>query len=87
MRNIGKNSSYDVLRGIYESGVPVGQSVNRFLMQDLMAIGGMPQAVDAYISRASFSEIDFVKRRIIDLYENDFYRIDPSGMILLQSPG
>ncbi len=31
---IGKSSSYDVLRGIYEAGVPVGQSVNRSLMRD-----------------------------------------------------
>ena len=46
-----------------------------------MAIGGMPQAVEAYLEGRSFSEIDAVKRSIIDLYEADFKKIDSSGRI------
>lgn len=46
-------------------------------MRDLriyMAVGGMPQAVEAYEAGKNFSEIDMVKRQIITLYEEDFKR-------------
>jgi predicted AAA+ superfamily ATPase len=46
-----------------------------------MAVGGMPQAVKAFVEGRSFSEIDKVKRSIIQLYEDDFRKIDPSGRI------
>lgn len=78
----GKN--YSLIKTIFETGKPIGQDINRKLMRDLriyMAVGGMPQAVEAYIDGKSFSEIDTVKRQIIKLYEDDFKRIDSSGMI------
>ena len=78
------NNSYDVLRSLYNSGKSSGQQVNRKLMRDFriyMAVGGMPQAVEAYIQGKSFNEIDLVKRSIIQLYEDDFKKIDPSGKI------
>jgi predicted AAA+ superfamily ATPase len=46
-----------------------------------MAVGGMPQAVKAYVDGASLSEVDFIKREIISLYEDDFKKIDSSGRI------
>ena len=46
-----------------------------------MAVGGMPQAVEAYVEGKNFSEIDMVKRQIISLYEDDFKKIDASGRI------
>ena len=46
-----------------------------------MAVGGMPQAVEAYREGKNFSEIDMVKRQIISLYEDDFKKIDASGRI------
>lgn len=46
-----------------------------------MAVGGMPQAVDAYVKGNNFAMIDQVKRQIIGLYEDDFKKIDPSGKI------
>ncbi|MCF0243119.1 MAG: ATP-binding protein [Treponema sp.] len=75
---------YDLLRTVYESGKPIGQAANRKLMRDLriyMAVGGMPQAVDAYIQGKNFFEIDKIKRQIISLYEDDFKKIDSSGRI------
>ena len=77
-------SQYDILRQIYENNVPIGQTTNRKLMRDLriyMAVGGMPQAVEAYAAGKNLSEIDMVKRQIISLYEDDFKKIDPSGRI------
>lgn len=44
-----------------------------------MLVGGMPQAVHEYIRSNSFKMVDSVKREIIELYEDDFSKIDPSG--------
>ena len=62
----------------------VGNSINRKLMRDFrvyMAIGGMPQAVAAYVEGKNFTEIDEVKREIINLYKDDFFKIDGTGLI------
>ena len=78
------NNTYDLLREVSKSNKEIGQDINRKLMRDLrvyMAVGGMPQAVEAYIRGDNFGQIDQVKRQIIDLYENDFKKIDPSGRI------
>ena len=77
-------SNYELLRQIYNSGAAIGQATNRKLMRDLriyMAVGGMPQAVEAYVNKKNFSEIDMIKRQIISLYEEDFKKIDDSGRI------
>ena len=77
-------SSYELLQQIFDCGTAIGQATNRKLMRDLriyMAVGGMPQAVEAYINGKNFSEIDMVKRQIISLYEEDFKKIDSSGRI------
>lgn len=81
---LATNNNYEILKNIAVSNQGLGESTNRKLMRDLriyMAVGGMPQAVDAYISGANFSKIDFIKRQIISLYEDDFKKIDPSGRI------
>lgn len=46
-----------------------------------MLVGGMPQAVSAYLDSRDFSFIDQVKRGILELYEDDFRKIDTSGGI------
>lgn len=77
-------SSYELLQQIFDCGTAIGQATNRKLMRDLriyMAVGGMPQAVEAYINGENFSKIDMVKRQIISLYEEDFKKIDTSGRI------
>lgn len=59
-------SNYGLLQQIYDSGAAIGQATNRKLMRDLriyMAVGGMPQAVEAYVNGKNFSEIDMVKGR------------------------
>ncbi len=78
------NDTYGVLRDLYNLGKPVGNSLNRKLMRDFriyMAVGGMPQAVEAYVEGRNFTEIDEVKREIIDLYKDDFFKIDDTGLI------
>ncbi|MBR6898348.1 MAG: ATP-binding protein [Lachnospiraceae bacterium] len=78
------NDTYDVIRQLYKTGKSVGEQLNRKLMRDFriyMAVGGMPQAVEAYVQKRNFDEIDKVKRSILKLYEEDFYKIDDSGRL------
>lgn len=76
--------NYELLRQLSALNKPIGEATNRKLMKDLriyMAVGGMPQAVEAYVQGLNFSQIDQIKRTIISLYEDDFKKIDPSGYI------
>ena len=78
------NQNFDMLKKIYDMNKSIGQDVNRKLMRDIrvyMAVGGMPQAVEAYTAGQNFSMIDQIKRQIIVLYEDDFKKIDPSGRL------
>ncbi len=71
-----------LLQNAFEKKKPLGDAVHRKLMRDFrlyMLVGGMPQAVAAYIETNNFSEVDLVKRDIIALYEEDFGKIDDSG--------
>ena len=76
--------NYSILKKMYELNKPIGESTNRKLVRDFriyMAVGGMPQAVEAFIEKKSFNKIDEIKRGIIDLYKNDLRKIDPSGRL------
>ncbi|MCR5046825.1 MAG: AAA family ATPase [Treponema sp.] len=78
------NDTYNTLRELYKTGKPVGEKVNKKLMRDFriyMAVGGMPQSVEAYVNGKNFEEIDKVKRGILKLYEEYFYKIDESGRL------
>ena len=46
-----------------------------------MLVGGMPQAVNAYLESNDFMAVDAVKRNILELYMDDFRKIDPSGRV------
>ena len=61
---LATNKNYELLRQIAMSGKGLGESTNRKLMRDFriyMAVGGMPQAVEAYIRGDNFTKIDHVK--------------------------
>lgn len=77
-----KKAKYDFIRQSYETLTPMGDVMNRHLMEEFrlyMLVGGMPQAVNAYLDTNDFSEVDEVKRDILRLYEEDFRKIDPLG--------
>lgn len=81
---LGDNSTISLLKKAYESKKPLGDAVNRKLMRDYrlyMLVGGMPQAVNEYITTNNFRKVDLVKRDILKLYDDDFRKIDPSGRI------
>ena len=81
---LGDTSTIPLLRTVFESRKPLGEAVNRRLMRDFrlyMLIGGMPQAVDEYLRTNNFRKVDLVKRNILNLYEDDFRKIDGTGKI------
>ena len=45
-----------------------------------MLIGGMPQAIETYLEHNYLQSVDETKREIIDLYEEDFIKIDGTGL-------
>lgn len=73
-----------LLRQMYEKKRAVGSAAHRKLMRTFrlyMLIGGMPQAVAAYLSAKNFVDVDRIKRAIVELYEADFHKIDGTGRL------
>lgn len=78
---VGDQDTVNILRKFWEIKKPLGaahRSMQR-LLRLYMLVGGMPQAVEEYISTNDLSKVDKVKRRIVTLYQEDFRKIDPSG--------
>lgn len=79
---LGDNATSSLIQMAYEKKKSLGDDVNRKLMRDLrlyMLIGGMPQAVNEYLDTNNFRRVDQVKRNIIELYEEDYRKIDRTG--------
>ena len=79
---LGDTATIPLLRVAFDKKMPLGEAVHRKLMRDFrlyMLVGGMPQAVVAYIKTNNFMAVDLAKRDIIALYEEDFGKIDDSG--------
>lgn len=79
---LGDTATIPLLRNAFEKKLPLGDAVHRKLIRDFrlyMLVGGMPQAVAAYIKTNNFTAVDLAKRDIIALYEEDFGKIDDSG--------
>ena len=79
---MGNEASPSQMRQAYQMRMPMGDAVHRRWMRDMrlyMLVGGMPQAVDEYINTNDLQAVDAVKRKIIELYYNDFRRKDSSG--------
>lgn len=80
----GDEVTIPLLRSSFATGTSLGDDLNRKLMRDFrpyMLVVGMPQAVDAYLNANNLQVVDDVKRTIINLYEEDFYKLDPSGAL------
>ena len=76
---IGNNVYADVIRDAFINRKPLGADNHRRIMQtfrNYMAVGGMPQAVSAYVDGKDFAYIDRVKRNILKLYIKDLQKHD-----------
>lgn len=81
---LGDESTMPLLDTVLKTKKPLGQAVNRELLRKFrlyMMVGGMPQAVLEYMESNNLELVDKIKRDIIDLYEQDFYKIDANGKI------
>ena len=81
---VGDTTTIPLLKKVFDSGKPVGAQIHRKLMRDFrlyMLVGGMPQAVNEYIETNNFRKVDQIKRDILNLYEDDFKKIDPTGKL------
>ncbi|HHY19798.1 MAG TPA: ATP-binding protein [Firmicutes bacterium] len=81
---LGDETANNILGKAFEEEIPLGEVQNRNILQKFrlyMLIGGMPQAIQTYIETNNFRIVDEVKRDIINLYEEDFYKIDSTGKI------
>ena len=79
---IGKTPTFELIRYHYEHLTPLGDTVHRSMMRDFrlyMLIGGMPQAINEYLVASDFCAVDNIKRDILNLYIDDFRRIDEKG--------
>lgn len=81
---VGDTTTIPLLKKVFDSGKPVETQIHRKLMRDFrlyMLVGGMPQAVNEYIETNNFRKVDQIKRDILNLYEDDFKKIDPTGKL------
>lgn len=81
---LGDETGMSLLKQVFEKKMSLGEGINRMKMRDLrlyMLVGGMPQAVNEYLDTKNLQNVDFVKRQIIQLYADDFRKIDPTGRI------
>lgn len=79
---LGDTTSIPLLKEMFLSKQSLGDGVVRKLLRDFrlyMLVGGMPQAVNTYLATNNLSATDAVKREILELYADDFRKIDPTG--------
>lgn len=80
---LGDETTTSLLRTFYEKRLPLDKA-HRNAMRDFrlyMLVGGMPQAVNTYIETNNFSLVDHAKRGIIQVYKDDFQKLDESGRL------
>lgn len=80
---VGDEITADTIKLLLKSKKSAGNAMHRNLMRMFrlyMLIGGMPQAVEAYLEHNNLQVVDEVKREIVDLYEEDFTKIDGTGL-------
>ena len=81
---LGDVVSISLLQDAFSNGKPLGTELCRKLLRDMrlyMLVGGMPQAVDTYLKTNNLTDVDNKKREILELYNDDFQKIDTSGKL------
>ena len=79
---IGDHTTIPVIKEAFNSRTPLGDAIHRKIMKNFrtyMAVGGMPQVVEALVQGKTFAQIDFIKRNILTLYEEDLAKYDKAN--------
>lgn len=80
---IGDRITAETIKTLIARKKPAGNVMHRTLMRVFrlyMLVGGMPQAIETYLENNNLQAVDVTKREIIDLYEEDFTKLDSSGL-------
>ena len=75
----GDAATAPFIKDCFEKRIPVGDKIHRKIMttfRTYFAIGGMPQAVSAFVEGKTYKQIDAIKRNILSLYEEDLKKYD-----------
>lgn len=73
----GNETLMPLIRESFDQMRPLGDMLHRKAMglfRQYLTVGGMPQAVRAYMSAGNFSDVDAVKRDILALYRADIVK-------------
>lgn len=77
---MGESMLIPYIKECFEKKVPLLDPIHKkasFLFKEYMMVGGMPQAVSAFIeNHKQFEECDRQKRNILKMYRNDILKID-----------
>ena len=71
---LGEDMLMPFISDCFEHSQPLGNALHRKAMELLrqyIIVGGMPQAVAAYVESRDFTLVDGIKRSILQLYRND----------------
>lgn len=80
---INDDITIDTIKLLLRNKKSAGNAMHRNLMRIFrlyMLVGGMPQAIETYIEQNNLQAVDETKREIVDLYEEDFMKIDRTGL-------
>lgn len=80
---IGDDVTANTIRILMKNKKSAGNAMHRNLMRIFrlyMLVGGMPQAVETYVADNNLQAVDEAKREIVDLYGEDFTKIDGAGL-------
>ena len=70
---IGQDDLMDYIRDCFSANKPIGPLHRKTmeLFRQYMIVGGMPQAVKAYVEEMDFDKVDRIKRNILNIYRAD----------------
>ena len=77
---LGESMLISYIKECFDKKIPLLDSIHKkasFLFKEYILVGGMPQAVSAFVAQKKpFEECDCQKRNIFKLYRNDILKID-----------
>lgn len=74
---MGNDTLMNLVRKCFEIKKPLGQVMHRKAMdyfRQYLIVGGMPQAVQEYVTSRDFDRVDLIKRDILTLYRADIIK-------------
>jgi uncharacterized protein len=81
---LGDEVTVPLMKDAFSQRHSLGDNTMRKLLRDFrlyMLVGGMPQSVCTYLETNNLADVDAKKREILEVYIDDFLKIDPSGKI------